>query len=181
MGKATEDLRQEHKAILFVLEILDRMVLDTDIYNREKRQYRCELVEFLRTFADKCHHGKEENILFKALADSGVQNEGGPIGVMLGEHTQGRAYILQMTFGLIAGDMESFNEAATRYSMLLKSHINKENMVLFELADQVLDEERQAALYERFQEHEETVVGHGVHEQLHAQVDTWAAAYGLGA
>jgi hemerythrin-like domain-containing protein len=179
MGKATQDLKKEHETILFVLKILDKMILETHIDGSEKRRYRHELVEFLKTFADKCHHGKEETHLFKALEEKGVRKEGGPIGVMLGEHDRGRRDVLQMTFALIAADVASFNEAAARYRDLLTAHIDKENNVLFAIADQVLDDGEQAALFDKFQEHEETVIGHGVHEKLHEQVKTWAQAYGV--
>ena len=38
------------------------------------------IVEFLRTFADRCHHGKEEAFLFPALIHRGVPSHGCPIG-----------------------------------------------------------------------------------------------------
>ena len=52
-----------------------------------------ELVYFLKIFGDKCHHGKEENYLFKELEKQRIPNEGGSIGVMLQEHQEGRMYI----------------------------------------------------------------------------------------
>ena len=82
MGKATQDLRKEHEAILYVLQILDKM---TESDNRDAEtlfHYYGEVVYFLKTFADKCHHGKEENYLFKELVNKGIPNEGGPVGVM---------------------------------------------------------------------------------------------------
>jgi len=48
------------------------------------------------------------------------------------------------------------------------------------LADRLLDEEKQAGLFEKFEAWEEQVVGHGVHEALHAQIETWGKEY-LGA
>ena len=67
MGKATQDLRKEYDAILDVLEILDAMISDDKKEDTEMLQYYSELVYFLKTFADKCHHGKEENHLFVDL------------------------------------------------------------------------------------------------------------------
>lgn len=179
MGKATLYLRNEHEAILFVLSIMEEMIKETLLDSKVKLQYRYELIDFLKIFADKCHHGKEENILFKAMEEQGIQNEGGPIGVMLREHVQGRAHIAGMKSALDEGNLNSFNASALEYINLLRIHINKENMILFEFADQVLDERKQKELYDRFSEHEEKVVGHGVHERLHAQIDTWANAYGI--
>ncbi|MGI6450729.1 MAG: hemerythrin domain-containing protein [Desulfitobacteriia bacterium] len=59
---------------------------------------------------DKCHHGKEENFLFKELVNKGVPNEGGPVGAMLQEHVQGRDYIAQMSQSLDEKNIEGFNK-----------------------------------------------------------------------
>lgn len=177
MGKATQDLRNEHEAILFVLKIMDRMIETNAAVNNAG--YCRELVYFLRIFADQCHHGKEENILFKALENSGVPNESGPIGVMLAEHAEGRGYAAAMGNALEAGDAEAFNTAAAQYRDLLLGHINKENMVLFVIADQALGDDAQADMFERFEQHEENVIGHGVHEKLHAMIGAWAGAFGV--
>ena len=64
MGKAIQDLLNEHEAILHVFSILDNML--TSPIPDEKRDliFGDELVNFLTVFADKCHHGKEEDVLF---------------------------------------------------------------------------------------------------------------------
>lgn len=176
MGKATQDLRTEHEAILYVLQILDRM-MDSD--NRDLLRYYGEVVYFLRIFADKCHHGKEENYLFKELVKRGVPDGGGPVGVMLQEHAEGREYIAQMAKSLEDKDTDSFNRAAVKYRDLLRRHIDKENNVLFVMADDLLDENSQDLMSDEFEQYEETVIGHGVHESLHAMIDTWAEAFGV--
>jgi len=86
MGKATQDLKKEHEAILYVLQILDKMMESDNLEAESLLRYYGEVVYFLKIFADKCHHGKEENYLFKELVDKGIPNEGGPVGVMLREH-----------------------------------------------------------------------------------------------
>lgn len=177
MGKATQDLRKEHEAILYVLQILDKMML-SNAKEEALIQYYRELVNFLKIFADKCHHGKEENYLFEELVKSGVPKDGGPIGVMLHEHTEGREYIALMNTATEAGDLIEFNKNAIKYSDLLKNHIAKENNVLFPLADKLFEEQKQDELFERFEKHEEKVIGHGVHEELHAMIEKWAKVFG---
>ena len=173
MGKATQDLKQEHDAILHVLKILDK-VLSTDTKDDvEIFKFGNELIYFLKTFADKCHHGKEEDYLFKALNARGISSEGGPIGVMLHEHQQGREYISLMGKSLEAKDLTDFKTNAVKYRDLLISHIGKENNVLFMMTDKLLDEAAQNDLFEKFEQHEETVIGHGVHEELHAMIHKW--------
>lgn len=177
MGKATQDLRKEHEAILYVLQLLDKM-MESDRFDAEsKLGYYGEVVYFLKIFADKCHHGKEENYLFKELISKRVSNEAGPVGVMLQEHAQGRDYIAKMSQSFNDKDLKGFNTAAIQYRDLLRGHIDKESNVLFMMADKVIDEQAQSLLFEQFEQHEENVVGHGVHEKLHAMIDSWAEAF----
>jgi hemerythrin-like domain-containing protein len=56
-----------------------------------------EILDFLVVFVDKCHHGKEEGLLFPALEAVGVSRNGGPIGVLLEEHRKGRSLTAEMT------------------------------------------------------------------------------------
>ncbi|MGE5495413.1 MAG: hemerythrin domain-containing protein [Burkholderiales bacterium] len=179
MGKATQDLKKEHEAILYVLQILDKMMESDNLKAESLLRYYSEVVDFLKIFADKCHHGKEENYLFKELVDKGIPNEGGPVGVMLQEHALGREYIAQMSRSLGEKNIDGFNSATAKYRDLLRSHIDKENNVLFVMADSVLDEQAQSIMFEKFEQHEENVVGHGVHEKLHAMIDAWAAGFGV--
>ncbi|MBK5262136.1 MAG: hypothetical protein JJE17_06145 [Peptostreptococcaceae bacterium] len=85
-----------------------------------------ELVYFLKTFGDKCHHGKEENYFFKELENQGIPNEGD---------------------------------------------------ILFVKADKILDEAKQDEIFEKFEQHEENIIGHGVHEELHAMIHKWAEEF----
>lgn len=179
MGKATQDLRKEHDVILHVLEVLNKMV-QTDHYDVESRlHYYSEVIYFLKTFSDKCHHGKEENYLFKELVNKGVPNEDGPVGVMLYEHDEARGFIAQMSESVDNKDVDGFNRAAAQYCDLMRAHIEKENGMLFVIADQVISEQEQDLLFKKFEQHEENVVGHGVHEKLHAMIGTWAKAFSV--
>ncbi len=179
MGKATQDLRKEHEAILYVLEILDKMMRSAESEKESLLRYYNEVVYFLKIFADLCHHGKEENYLFQELGNKGLPKDGGPVGVMLQEHAQGRGFIAEMGSSLDEKDIAKFSSAAVKYRDLLRSHIEKENNILFPMADRLINEEEQERLFEKFEAHEETVVGHGVHEKLHAMIDAWADAFGM--
>jgi hemerythrin-like domain-containing protein len=105
------------------------------------------------------------------MLKTGVPRESGPVGVMLAEHEQGRAFVRAMRAG--AEKWRAGNEAgraeavaaAEGYIALLRAHIYKEDNVLFTLADRAIPsaEQNQVAFdFERI-EHEET--GEGVHEK----------------
>ena len=169
----TEDLINEHKAIKVMLSIMSKIAenikANKGYYIKDVEQ----IVDFLKTFADKCHHGKEENVLFPALVLAGIPKKNGPIGVMLQEHTFGRGYIKEINRGLEnckLGDTCSSELIAanlTNYVNLLQNHIQKEENILFPMANKTLSEQRQKEIFEQFEKIEEDVVGHGVHEQYH--------------
>lgn len=168
MKYASQDLRDEHDGIVIGLDILDRMVTRVTSGHKVDIADLAEMIRFFRTFADQCNHGKEEGLFFPALEQSGVANADGPIGQMLLEHTEGRSFITEMAESLKGetADLERFAAAAESYSVLLRAHILKENKVLFPLADRILAKDLQESLLEGFENHEKTVMGENVHEQL---------------
>ena len=171
MGKAIEDLKNEHQAILSSLQILDAVARRLDKGLDVQRRDIHDFIGFLREFADKCHHGKEEGILFPALTNAGIAEKGSPIGVMLSEHAKGRELIKEMD-AAVSGkeDHERFTHAAKEYSNLLQAHIAKENDTLFPAAEKVLTAPQLDQIYEAFEQHEEKVIGAGRHEELHAML-----------
>lgn len=174
MGKAIQDLRKEHEAILHVFDIMDKMLTTNTINEIIKLQYYSELVYFLRIFADKCHHGKEENYLFLELVKLGISNVDELIGALVEEHVQGRNFLALMNQFVESKDIVQFNRYTVKYRDLMKEHIEKENTGLFNMADKLLDNEKQNEIYDNFERHEESVIGHGVHEELHSMIHRWA-------
>jgi len=170
MNYASEDLIKEHKGILHGLKILDKMVLSLKSDQAIDENDLKEIVNFFVLFADKCHHGKEEVLMFPAMEKAGIPKENGPIGQMLLEHAEGRKYIAQMKTALETKpfDQNLFIQGAVNYNQLLQAHIEKENKVLFPMGDKKIPQEQQKKLLELFEEHEEKVMGPGTHEKLHA-------------
>ena len=135
----TQILVAEHELILQALEALgkrlDRMGDDP---TPADRVYLEEAVAFLRGFADKCHHGKEEDLLFKRMGERGFPTQGGPIAVMLSEHQAGRALIGGSQRGRPGSGRTpgcGGHPAQRPGRELLRNHIAKENQVLFPMAD----------------------------------------------
>lgn len=78
--KPIEELRAEHEGILTVLRIMGKICERVSSGKPVPWEHMEGIVEFLRVFADQCHHGKEEDVLFPALERAGIAREGGPIG-----------------------------------------------------------------------------------------------------
>jgi len=181
MANPTQTLKDEHELILQALEALERKVAAIQVGATPDPAYFEKAVEFLRTFADRCHHGKEEDLLFKRMAERGFPVQGGPIAVMLHEHEMGRAYIRGIAEG--AGKIRTDSTAAAQivenaqgYIMLLRNHISKENTILFPMADQALAPEDQDALRDAFAKFETETMGPGVHEAMHKLLEELKAA-----
>jgi hemerythrin-like domain-containing protein len=164
----TQVLMAEHELILEALDALEKRVAAIRAGTPPDRAYIEKAVTFLREFADKCHHGKEESLLFKRMTERGFPAQSGPIAVMLSEHEAGRAYIRGIadgaaTLGTDPAAAGRIVENARGYIDLLRAHIGKENNVLFPMADRALTPEDQAHLAKEFERFEAEESGAGVH------------------
>ena len=181
--KPTDVLIKEHDAIQTMLKITEAVCNRLESQESVIPEHLQQIVEFIQVFADRCHHGKEEDLLFKALEAVGVPKDGGPIGVMLSEHDLGRNYVKKMSEAATAyskGNREAtkqFIDNARNYVILLSQHIYKENNVLFPLADRLLPQETQDKLVEQFEVVEREKIGAGKHEQLHKIMDELKKIY----
>lgn len=132
-----------------------------------------QILNFIKVFADQCHHGKEEDLLFPAMEEAGIPREGGPIGVMLTEHDMGRGYVKSMNEAVSkykAGNHKvssTIVENAESYIELLTPHIEKEDNILYAMADMHLSEKKQEELLEGFEKVESEKIGIGKHEEFH--------------
>ncbi len=169
--KATEILMAEHEVIKRVITALESAAAKLENGQALRPEFFIDAADFIKGFADGCHHVKEEQVLFKTLGDYGLPAQGGPVGVMLYEHELGRKYTRAMREAaqkLAAGDVSARADVvrnARGYAALLRQHILKENTILFPMADRVIPASEHDAVFERFErvEHEET--GEGVHEK----------------
>ena len=167
-----EQLKEEHQGILLMLKILDKVAAKLAAGEKVEVRHLERIVEFLRVFADKCHHGKEEDLLFPEMEKAGIPKEGGPIGVMLAEHEQGRGFIKGMAEALdrrVKGDpqaLPAYGENARTYIALLIQHIDKEDNILFPMGEKVLSQKTQEELVEGLEKIELERIGEGAHEEF---------------
>jgi hemerythrin-like domain-containing protein len=174
--KATNELKKEHEGIKLMLRVLQTVAGKIESGERVNIEHFDGILEFLLIFVDKCHHGKEEEFLFPALEVAGVSRKGGPIGVLLAEHAEGRKIIsrLKDAFAAYGSGRDSaadeISKAAKEYVSLLSLHIDKENEVLFPMAEGRINEADDVRLVERFEELERERIGQGKHEEFHAML-----------
>ena len=183
MSQVIDTLMREHRFIEKVLGSLWSFVGQLEAGQPDARQRLAEYAEFFREFADRCHHGKEEEQLFEALGEHGFPRNAGPIFVMVGEHNLGRARVRELTAigagqgSLTSDEIRQVRESAGAFVPLLGMHIQKEDAILFPAAERALPPEVLDRLANGFEQFEETVIGEGVHERLHALAERLLEEY----
>ena len=163
--KATEILMQEHRVIEGVLDTLQVAAESAGSGGAATRgpsalrpSFFIDAADFIKGFADGCHHHKEEGVLFKSMADHGFPTQNGPVAVMLNEHEIGRQYTRGMRAAAekwAQGDESARAqtvENALGYVALLRQHIMKEDSILFRIGDEVLDETEKVRLANDFKQ-----------------------------
>lgn len=152
----TAQLEREHQNIRRMLDVVRGMILKLEAGNPVEAQDVREAIDFIREYADRSHHAKEEDLLFPAMGEAGFPAENGPVGVMLAEHDEGRAYVSSMEEGLQQyregeeAGAKIIAEGAKGYVGLLDQHIEKENQALYPMADNALSKEAQERLSSGF-------------------------------
>jgi hemerythrin-like domain-containing protein len=140
---------EEHKLIKRMLAVTRKIAIK--ILNNEEVDYNDfnKVIDFVRNFADKHHHSKEEVILFKRMGDAlGERIANGPIMGMLVEHDLGRLFIGNLESSLAkfkAGESDSRVDIianAIAYTDLLYRHIEKEDTTIYTFAQRKLSKEQ---------------------------------------
>lgn len=173
MGKATYDLIQEHKTILHALELLQKIQEKENLTTETQLTYYGELAYFLEIFADKCHHGKEENNMYHTLAPLGDEREKALIITLIEEHVEARALVRRIRGAAEAGDLSGAAKAAEEYSILLLEHIHRENEEMFPATEYRISEKQQEVMYQHFLQVEERTLGGGVKEKIQEMIQGW--------
>ena len=107
--------------------------------------------------------------------------------VTLVEHEQGRAFVKGMADNVSeaaqgnSDALSKFTQNAHGYVQLLRAHIQKEDGVLFPMANKILSEDDQKRLMKAFEAVESDHMGTGTHEKYIGIVVSLAKKYGVEA
>ena len=157
----TQKLKDEHQLILRMLALLEKNALATEKGSFSDYRFYLDGVDFIRNFADRFHHAKEEDILFEALIENGMPRANSPVAAMLMEHDQGRAFVRGMELAAskaLHGEAEqvaALVSNARGYLELLREHISKEDEILYPLAERLIPEAKRGAIVQGYQNAEE--------------------------
>ena len=150
MKKPTTILSEEHKNILKVIGAVLKQCDGIEAGKDLDKDFFAKAVDFIRNYADKFHHSKEEDILFLELNKDGVLDHCNPIEQMLHEHNLGRGFVKGLVEAVEKGDKVEAVKNARGYCDLLQEHIFKEDNILYPMADEALGETAQKSISEKF-------------------------------
>jgi hemerythrin-like domain-containing protein len=149
-------LAEEHVLILRALDALEIRLRALAAGAPIDRDYLERMIEFLRAFADQCHHGKEEGLLFPVMVDQlDFPARSGPIAVLSKDHETGRALVKAIADAVVRVESDpaaarSLIENGQAYIALLQAHIDREDNKVFPAVEDMLDPEEAARLSSQF-------------------------------
>jgi len=145
-----QGLVNEHTVIKRVLAMIPLITEDLDVRRPEDRALVLNTIDFIRSYADRYHHAKEEEILFKEF-DEGLEM----VRIFNEDHRIGRAHVKAIIEALETGDDQSIREHFAGYRELLTGHIRREDEVLYPWMDRELSTSQIGRLFARFEEVDE--------------------------
>lgn len=160
-------LVDEHRLILKMLDSLDRFASDVDANLTCDQQKLGKYAQFIKDYADAYHHSKEEDILFSLMIENGFSREAGPVAVMLYEHDEGRKLVKFMREAaaeprtLTGDECFAVAKAIRNYTALLRSHISKEDNILYPMARDHIPSSEKLRMHEMFERVESEIVERG--------------------
>ncbi len=138
-------LVEEHKLIKRLLALIPSIITNLDIASEEGKTILRDCVDFIRSYADKFHHAKEEDILFKYFDESLDI-----IKVIYEDHDTGRGHVAAVLKAIEAQDKEQIIVHLNGYRDLLTEHIKKEDEILYTWMDRNLSTNQVGSMFTKF-------------------------------
>jgi hemerythrin-like domain-containing protein len=129
----------EHRLIEKVIALMEKAILRAEDASQIDPDLIQDFTHFIRFYADQCHHGKEEDILFKELGKKNISREHETIiGQLIEDHKWGRKTTSELASAnekYRKGDGNAFSEIMAKMKALIEfypRHIHKEDRNFFE-------------------------------------------------
>lgn len=170
-------LMTEHRLIERLMPLIRRATEDARREGRIDPSFVAFALDFIRTYADRCHHGKEEDILFRALdrkalapAHRAVMDE------LVAEHREGRRVVGELREAAEeyrGGEREALARVVDRLDILADfypAHIEKEDQHFFLPAMDYLNPAEREALIVEEREFDQRFI----HDLYRERLAAWA-------
>ena len=138
-------LVDEHVLIKRWIALIPAVVENLDLESEAGRQLIVDGIDMIRSYADRYHHAKEEDILFKYFDENSEI-----LQVMYTDHTTGRGHVKAMLEALERKDKATLGQHLMAYRELLTEHIKKEDEILYPWMDRNLSTTQVGELFSKF-------------------------------
>ncbi len=177
MVQAAIELQHDHRAIQNVMTAMSALADALERGDDVSRELLRDLTRFVDTFADQCHHEKEEKYLFPLLQKKDVPEIHAKLRKLADEHQTGRALASKFERSAVAylshrlGSRTQLVRAMRQLAALYDSHIEAEERVLLSLVEDTLSPGEQKWLRDKFSE-VEWYIGLDVHRNYEVLADS---------
>ncbi len=176
MMKPRGPLMIEHRLIEKMIGLMNREIGRIQANGKIRSDFITAAVDFLRTYADRTHHGKEEDILFQALEKKDLsKKDQNDMNDLIAEHKKARQTVSELVEAEDAtrrGDKSSLKTAMEKLNTLVNFyplHIRKEDEEFFPNTEKYFSEQEQQKMLGAFGEFDRQMI----HEKYRKVVEDW--------
>jgi hemerythrin-like domain-containing protein len=172
----------EHRLIERMIGLLEKELYSIENTKKANPDLIYSAVDFFRTYADRTHHGKEEDILFKELGNKSLSAEHRKImDELIAEHVIARQNVkglFEANQKYSKGENKALSDITTHLKTLTKlypAHIQKEDKRFFIPAMDYFSSKEQQAMLKAFLDFDKSLI-HGketIHEKYRNVVERY--------
>ena len=166
----------EHRLIERIIIQIQKVLKQVDETNEVDPLFIDTAVDFIRMYADRTHHGKEEDILFRDLQKKDLSNDDrGIMNELVEEHIFGRQTtkkLIEANSRYRSGDKSALTDIVEHLNTIVDFYpkrIEKEDKVFFPASRAYFTEQEDQAMLEEFWEFDKNMI----HEKYKLVVDTF--------
>jgi hemerythrin-like domain-containing protein len=158
-------LMNEHRTIERMIDPLKKEIARISEANKVNTELIDITVDFIRTYADRCHHGKEEGILFRELSKKPLsEKHAATMKELIQEHVYARTTthnLEKATVTYINGNPEALNDVRKHLNELAvfyPKHIEKEDKTFFQPSMEYFTPQEQEAMLKAFSDFDRKLI-----------------------
>jgi hemerythrin-like domain-containing protein len=146
-------LMAEHRLIEKCVALLEGKLKILNQGKQPNKEHIKRIIDFMRTYADKCHHGKEEDILFEALKRKDIPKKHKDImNSLIDDHKKARKLVGMLENANETADIKKAKKAIKDIATLYPKHIETEDKHFFVPVMEYFSEEEQSDMVLAFWE-----------------------------
>jgi hemerythrin-like domain-containing protein len=158
-------LMQEHRLIERMIAQMRKELLSMKSKQDVNSTFIDVAVDFIRVYADRCHHGKEEGVLFRELSGKQISPEhSGMMRDLINEHVYARkttANLDEAKERYMKGNEDARNDVWKRLNDLVEfypKHIEKEDKRFFYISMEYFSPQEQETMLNEFRDFDRKII-----------------------